>query len=75
MIDELKNEQLTEEEMSGVVGGNSFDRVLASDDFLVNAEDKRMWSTFTKEEKELVRAQPDRASRRAKMIEICRQQV
>ena len=75
MIDELKNEQLTEEEMSGVVGGNSYDRVLASDDFLVNAEDKRVWSTFTKEEKDLVRAQPDRASKRAKMIEIYRQKV
>lgn len=73
MIDELKNEQLTEDEISGVVGGVIYGKKEFADAFLVTPEDERVWSTFTEKEKNLVRTQPDRASQRAKMAEIYRQ--
>ena len=73
MIDELKNEQLTEEEMSGVVGGVIYGKKEFADTFLVTEEDERIWSTFTNEEKRLVRTQSGRAAQKAKMIEIYRQ--
>ena len=63
----LKKNELNETEMGSVTGGG----MRANDDFLINEADIHLFYVeFTKEQRELVLAQPDRASRRAKMLEL-----
>ena len=67
MINELEKNELSETEMASVAGGYG---PTVPDGVLINAEDRRVWSTFTWAEKQEVANQPDRASMRAKLIEI-----
>ena len=69
MNNELKKNNLNETEMDSVTGGG----MRSNDDFLINEADINLfYCEFTKEQRDLVLAQPDRASRRAKMVEIWR---
>lgn len=67
MINELEKNKLTETEMDSVAGGYG---PTVPDGVLINDEDRRVWSAFTWAEKQEVANQPDRASMRAKLIEI-----
>ena len=74
MIDELKNDQLNEEEISDVVGGNIVqDLYYGTSGFLINYADRLVWESLTVEEKNLIRLLPDRAAKRAKMYEFHKQ--
>lgn len=66
MNNELKKNELNETEMDSVTGGWA-----PGYDFLFNDADRnRFYNELTKEQRDLVVAQPDRASRRAKMLDI-----
>ena len=67
MINEQEKNKLTETEMDSVAGGYG---PAVPDGVLINSEDRRVWNTFTWAQKQEVASQPDRASMRAKMIEI-----
>ena len=63
------NNELNETEMDSVTGGG----MRTNDDFLINEADRNLfYREFTKEQRDLVLAQPDRTTRRAKMYEIWR---
>ena len=69
MSNEMKKNELNEYEMEVVTGGG----IGSNDDFLLNETDRDLFfREFTQEQREQVLAQPDRASRRAKMVEIWR---
>ena len=66
MMNDIKKNELTEAEMENISGGTSENSL----DFIINAADQKLYDSFSSEEKELVKAQPDRAAKRAKMFEI-----
>ena len=66
MNSELKKNELNETEMDSVTGGWA-----PGYDFLFNGKDRDIfYNVLTKEQRDLVLAQPDRTSRRAKMVEF-----
>ena len=67
MNNEMKKNELNETEMGGVTGGWA-----PGYDFLYSDADRNIFYQLSKEHRNLVLAQPDRASRRAKMFEIWR---
>ena len=69
MSNEMKKNELNEYEMEVVTGGMG-----SNDDFLLNETDRDLFfREFTQEQREQVLAQPDRASRRAKMYKLAKQ--
>ena len=64
MMDELKKNQLAETEMESVSGGT------IGYEFLNNAVEEKIFLSLTIQERNAVLAQPDRASKRAKMNEF-----
>ena len=62
---ELKKNELNETEMHSITGGWA-----PGYDFLYNDADRNIFYQLSKEHRDLILAQPDRASRRAKMLEL-----
>ena len=65
MMNNLKNYELPETEMDSVTGGGN-----SVYSFLNNAAEEKIFLSLTEQEKQAVFAQPDRASKRAKMAEF-----
>ena len=66
MMNEIKKNELTEQEMNNVSGGSG---VSGRPDFVTNAEELRIWNSLTLAQQVAVMAQPDKASRRAAMYD------
>ena len=66
MMNEIKTNELTEQEMNNVSGGSG---VSGRPDFVINAEELRIWNSLTLAQQVAVMAQPDKASRRAAMYD------
>ena len=66
MMNEIKKNELTEQEMNNVSGGSG---VSGRPDFVINAEELRIWNSLTLAQQVAVMAQPDKASRRAAMYD------
>ena len=63
MMNDVKNE-LNDQEMNNVSGGSG---VSGQPDFVINAEELRIWNSLTLAQQVAVMAQPDKVSRRAAM--------
>ena len=69
MMNEIKKNELTEQEMNNVSGGSG---VSGRPDFVINAEELRIWNSLTLAQQVAVMEQPDKASRRAAMYDACK---
>ena len=67
MINDMKKNELTEQEMTGVTGGFDDNN---PNDVIRSEEDFHMWMSLSWEEKQQVYAEPDAISRREKMYEL-----
>ena len=72
MIDDMKKNELTEQEMTGITGGFDDNN---PNDVIRSEEDFHMWMSLSWEEKEQVYALPDATSRRAKMYELAQRKA
>ena len=66
MMNEIKKNELTEQEMNNVSGGSGLS---GRPDFVINAEELRIWNSLTLAQQVAVMSQPDKASRRAAMYD------
>ena len=66
MMNEIKKNELTEQEMNNVSGGSGLS---GRPDFVINAEELRIWNSLTLAQQVAVMAQPDKVSRRAAMYD------
>ena len=69
MMNDIKKNELNDQEMNNVSGGSG---VSSRPDFVINAEELRIWNSLTLAQQVAVMAQPDKASRRAAMYDACK---
>lgn len=65
-MNDIKKNELNDQEMNNVSGGSG---VSGRPDFVINAEELRIWNSLTLAQQVAVMEQPDIASRRAAMYD------
>ena len=66
MMNDIKKNELNEQEIENVSGGSG---VYSRPDFVINAEELHIWNSLTLAQQLAVMEQPDKASRRAAMYD------